>query len=267
MDIASLFSVRGRRAFVTGGSSGIGLMIAEGLLEAGAEVWICGRKAAPLREAEAMLARLGPCRAVEADLATAEGVAKAAGAIAAAQDSLDILINNAGAAWGAPIDAFPRAGFEKVLDTNLIGPFELSQKMLPLLRRAASAEHPARIINIASIDGMRPPARPSFSYSASKAGLIMLTRHMAKYLAGDHIAVNAIAPGVFESKMTRFMFNPADPAHEPAPISPLTGRTGSPEDIVGAVLYLASRAGAHVTGAVIPVAGGDATIDERSAGA
>jgi NAD(P)-dependent dehydrogenase (short-subunit alcohol dehydrogenase family) len=261
MDVGTLFDVRDRIALVTGGSRGIGAMIAEGLVRAGAKVWICARHASEVESTVSRLSQFGECRGFAADLSSAEGVDAAAAVLDGQLSKLDILVNNAGTAWVAPIDEFPRSGFDKIVNLNLTAPFDLARRLLPLLRSAATIEHPARIINIASIDGLRPPSRPSFSYSASKAGMIMLTRHMAKYLAMDRITVNAIAPGIFESKMTAFWFDKDHPAHEPLPPFPLGERVGRPEDIVGAVLYLASRAGSHVTGATLPVAGGEATID------
>jgi NAD(P)-dependent dehydrogenase (short-subunit alcohol dehydrogenase family) len=261
MDINSLFDVRGRTALVTGGSIGIGAMIAEGLVRAGARVWICGRKQAALDVMCDRLSTLGECHGIAADLATEAGLAAVTAAMGQYVSALDILVNNAGTSWAAPIDSFPRSGFEKVLNLNLTAPFALVQALLPLLRAAADRDYPARIINIASIDGMRPPALDSFPYSASKAGMLMLTRHLAKSLAPESITVNAIAPGVFESRMTAFWFDARHPEHQPRPSIPLGDRPGRPEDIVGAVLYLASRAGSHVTGITLPVSGGDALIN------
>jgi NAD(P)-dependent dehydrogenase (short-subunit alcohol dehydrogenase family) len=224
-------------------------------------VLICARHAAEVEGTVSRLSEFGECRGFAADLASTDGVAAAVAAFTERSSGLDILVNSAGTTWAASIDDFPRSGFEKVLSLNLVAPFELSRRLLPLLRSAATTDHPARIINIASIDGLRPPARPTFSYSASKAGMIMLTRHMAKSLAADRITVNAIAPGLFSSKMTAFIFEDDHPAHEPIPPFPLGDRPGRPEDMVGAVLYFASRAGSHVTGITLPVAGGEASID------
>jgi len=255
MDLDRLFDVRGRNALVTGGARGIGLMIAEGLVRAGAHVWICSRTAAEVEAAVERLSSLGQTRGVVADLALPEGVDAIDEALSEAP-RLDILVNNAGTSWAAPVETFAKEGFDKVLNLNLTAPFMLTQRLLPRMKAAATIEHPARIINIASIDGLAPPDRNTFSYSSSKAGLIMLTRHLASALAADRVTVNAIAPGIFESKMTAFWFNPNHPRHESLPAFPLGDRPGRPEDIAGAVIYLASRAGSHVTGAVIPVAGG-----------
>ena len=261
MDIDQLFDIRGKTALVTGGSGGIGYMIAEGHARAGANVWICSRKPADIAAAAARLSAFGKVTAIAADLATEAGVKAVADTLAAA-GPLHILVNNAGATWGAPIDAFPRAGFEKVLSLNLLAPFELTKALLSALRRAATVEDPARVINIASIDGLHHlPPWESYPYSASKAGLIQLTRHLGKFLAKEHISVNAIAPGFFPSKMTKSVFDFENEAEMAQAASPLGGRIGTTEDIAGAVIYLASRAGAWLSGVTIPVAGGHATID------
>ena len=261
MDIGSLFSVEGKVALVTGASHGLGAMIAEGLVRAGARVYVCARKEERLRAASDRLTPFGTCHPIAADLGTEEGIARLAQTLGDLEPQLDILVNNAGTSWGAPLDDFPAKGFSKILQLNVTAPFLLTQALLPMLRAAASVEQPARVINIASIDGMRPPHRETYSYSASKAGLIMLTRHLAKRLAPEHISVNAISPGLFETPMTGFIFDPEHPHHEAPPVLPLGERTGTPEDIVGAVIYMASRAGAHLTGINLPVSGGEATAE------
>lgn len=251
----SLFDVRGKVAVVTGGTRGIGLMIARGLLEAGASVAITSRKADAVDAAVAELSALGPVWGVPADLATEAGVATFAAAVAERHERVDLLVNNAGATWGAPIDDFPASGWEKILGTNVQGVFALTQALLPQLRAAASDADPARVITIGSVDGLRVPPMENYSYSASKAAVHMLTRHLAKRLASERITVNAIAPGPFESKMTAFMLN--DPAGREAVASTVPlGRIGTPEDVVGLTLFLASRAGSYVTGTVIPLDGG-----------
>ncbi|WP_242124119.1 SDR family oxidoreductase [Sphingobium sp. Sx8-8] len=260
MDIAGLFDIKGKRALVTGGSGGIGYMIAEGLVRAGAEVLICSRKAAAVDAAVSALSPIGAISGFAADLTTEEGIAAAAKAVGS-DNVLHILINNAGTSWGAPIDSFPRKGLEKVLDLNIAAPFLLTQALLPALRRAATPDDPARIVNIASIDGFRIPPWESYPYSASKAAIIHMGRHMGKFLAGDHISVNAIAPGLFPSKMTAGVFDFDDPEELERAASPLGHRIGTPEDIAGGVIYLCSRAGAWISGATIPIAGGVATID------
>ncbi|GIN02502.1 3-oxoacyl-ACP reductase [Planomonospora venezuelensis] len=239
---------------VTGGSRGIGRMIAAGFVEAGATVYISSRKAA---EVEKTAAELG-CVAVPADLSTAEGVAALVEAVSAREDRLDVLVNNAGATWGAPLEEYPEHAFDKLWGVNVKGVFYLTQRFLPLLRAAASAESPARVINIGSVDGIRVPALETYAYSTTKAAVHMLTRQLAHRLAAESITVNAIAPGPFESKMMAFALDDPGTRDAIAASVPL-GRIGSPEDMAGAAIYLASRAGAYLTGAVIPVDGGITT--------
>ncbi len=253
--MSDLFDVSGRTALVTGGSRGIGLMIARGLVGAGARVIVSSRKAADVEAAAAELSASGDCHAIPADISTKEGAQALAAAVAERFPSLDILVNNAGAAWGAPLEEFPASGWEKVLSTNVEGVFHLTVALLPQLRAAAGADHPARVINIGSINGLQPPAAENYSYSASKAAVHMLTRHLAKRLAAEHITVNAIAPGPFESKMMAFALeNPESRAAIESGV-PL-GRIGRPDDVAGITLFLASRAGAYLTGTVIPLDGG-----------
>ncbi|UUY05627.1 SDR family oxidoreductase [Svornostia abyssi] len=255
MSLPELFSVRGRTALVTGGSRGVGLMIARGLVQAGAEVIISSRKADACDAAVAELSQFGEASAIPADVSTADGAAALAGAVTERVPELHLLVNNAGATWGAPLGDFPDAAWDRVMDANVRGMFNLTQDLLGPLRAAASAERPARVINIGSVDGLRVPMTENYSYSASKAAVHMLTRHLAKRLAGEHITVNAIAPGPFESKMTAFMLDNEEGRAAVASTVPL-GRIGSEDDIVGTTLFLASRAGAYLTGAVIPVDGG-----------
>lgn len=243
-----LFSVEGKRALVTGGSRGVGLEIARGLVAAGVEVTISSRKA----DAVAAAAQELGCRGIVSDLSAPEGCRELAAQI---EGPLHLLVNNAGATWGAPLDEFPDSGWDKVMDTNVRGIFALTRDLLPRLREAASAEDPARVVNIGSIDGLRVPMTENYSYSAAKAAVHMLTRHLAKRLASEHITVNAIAPGPFPSKMTAFMLD--DPAgREAVEAAVPLGRVGSPQDIVGTTVFLCSRAGAYLTGAVIPLDGG-----------
>lgn len=250
-----LFDVAGRHVLVTGGTKGIGEMIVRGFHAAGAVVYVSSRTAA---DCEALVAELGQrAVAVPGDASTQAGCQALAAAVAAHTDHLDVLVNNAGATWGAPLEEYPDAGWDKVLALNLKGPFHLTVACLGLLRAAARPEAPARVINIGSVDGMHVPRWESYAYSASKAGIHQLTRHVAKRLAPEHITVNAIAPGVFPSRMTRFAFE--SEAEELVAATPL-GRTGEPEDAAGAAIYLASRAGAWVTGAVLPVDGGYVTL-------
>jgi NAD(P)-dependent dehydrogenase (short-subunit alcohol dehydrogenase family) len=253
--MSELFDVSGKTALVTGGSRGIGLMIARGLVQAGARVIVSSRKAPDVEAAAQELAKLGDCRAIPADVSSAEGAAALAAATREQFPKLDILVNNAGATWGAPLEEFPPGGWEKVAHTNVEGVFQLTVALLPALRAAATSENPARVINIGSIDGLRTPSVENYSYSASKAAVHMLTRHLARRLASEHITVNAIAPGPFESKMMAWALD--DPElrkgiEEEVPL----GRIGRPDDVAGLTLLLASRAGAYMTGTVIPLDGG-----------
>lgn len=257
MSAEDLFSIRGKVAVVTGGSRGIGLMIARGFVQAGAKVILSARKAEACNEAVAELSRIGECWAVPADLGTMEGVETLAQAVTSREKALHVLVNNAGATWGAPLEEFPDAGWDKIIAINLKGVFHLTTKLLPLLRRTATADDPARVINIGSIDGLRVPAFDNFSYSASKAGVHMLTRHLAAKLVTDHINVNAIAPGLFPSKMTKFVFEGLGEQGAAANIP--MGRPGRQDDIAGTSIFLSSRAGSYLTGAVIPVDGGVST--------
>jgi len=257
--MTGLFSVEGKVALVTGGSRGIGFHVARGLLEGGAKVYITARKADACQAAAAELGQSGDCTAVPGDLSSREGVARVVEQVAALEPELHILVNNAGASWGAPVDDFPEAGFDKVLDTNVKGVFYTTSLLLPQLRAAATADDPARVINIGSVDGISVPLMDNFAYSASKAGVHMLTRHLARRLVDEHINVNAIAPGLFRSKMTAFMFE--DPAVEQSVVDRIPmHREGTGDDIAGTVIYLSSRASNYVTGAVIPVSGGLATL-------
>ncbi len=250
-----LFDVRGKVAVVTGGSRGIGLMIAKGLLEAGAEVIISARKADALEAAQQGLAPFGTVTGFAADVSTEAGVVSLAAAVRERYDRVDLLVNNAGATWGAPVDDFPTAAWDKILATNVQGVFALTQALLPQLRASATAADPARVINIGSVDGLRAPMMENYSYSASKAAVHMLTKHLAKRLASEHITVNAIAPGPFESKMTSFLLS--DPQGRAAVESTVPlGRIGNADDIVGTTLFLAGRSGAYLTGAIIPLDGG-----------
>lgn len=254
----NLFSVEGKTVLVTGGSRGIGLMIAQGFVEAGAHVIIASRRAEVCAEVAARLSALGSAQAIPADLATVEGTHRLAQAVIDRGAPLDVLVNNAGATWGAPLEAYPESAFDKLWAVNVKAVFALTTALLPALRAAATADDPARVINIGSIDGIRVPWMEVYAYSATKAAVHMLTRSLAHQLAPEHITVNAIAPGPFESKMMAFALD--DPATR-ATIEhqvPL-GRIGRPDDMAGAAIFLASRAGAYLTGAVIPVDGGITT--------
>jgi NAD(P)-dependent dehydrogenase (short-subunit alcohol dehydrogenase family) len=253
--VSGLFDVSGKTALVTGGSRGIGLMIARGLIQAGARVIVSSRKTDALEAAARDLAEMGDCQAIAGDVSTPEGAAALADEVRTRFDALHILVNNAGATWGAPLQEFPASGWDRVMHTNVEGTFHLTVALLPALRASASEGDPARVINIGSIDGLRAPAMENYSYSASKAAVHMLTRHLAKRLASDHITVNAIAPGPFESKMTAFMLDSVD-AHEMVLRMVPLGRIGRPDDAAGLTIFLASRAGSYLTGNVIPLDGG-----------
>lgn len=251
-----LFAVAGKTVVVTGGSRGIGRMIAQGFVEAGAEVVISARKADACRQTAEELSVLGTCVAIPADLSTEEGCRALADAVTERTDSLHVLVNNAGATWGAPLAAFDDAAWDRVLSLNLKGVFHLTKFLLPLLQQAGTDEDPARVINIGSIDGIHVPLLETYSYSASKAAVHQLTRHLARHLA-PRITVNAIAPGPFQSKM---MAATLDAFGEQIVASAPLKRIGRPDDMAGAAIFLASRAGSYLTGAVIPVDGGIATV-------
>jgi len=250
--MTDLFSLQGRTALVTGGSRGIGRMIAAGFLQAGAKrVYISSRKAADCDATAKELSTQGECISIPANVATPEGIKALVDAISAREASLDILVNNAGAAWGEPFDTFPESGWDKVVDLNLKTPFFLTQALAGLLREGAKKQ-PAKVINIASIDGISVNPQETYSYAASKAGLIQLTRRMALRLAQDNIVVSAIAPGAFASEMNRVARDHADETAKRIP----AGRIGRDDDMAGAAIYLASRAGDYVMGSTLVVDGG-----------
>jgi NAD(P)-dependent dehydrogenase (short-subunit alcohol dehydrogenase family) len=250
-----LFDVSGKTALVTGGSRGIGLMIARGLVRGGARVIVSSRKGGELEASAKQLAELGDCEAIQGDVSTPEGAAALAQQTQERFPQLNILVNNAGVTWGAPLEEFPASGWDRTAHTNVEGVFHLTVALLPALRAAADAEDPARVINIGSIDGLRTPELENYSYSASKAGVHMLTRHLAKRLAPEHITVNAIAPGPFQSKMTAFMLDDAERRELVEQKVPLA-RIGRPDDAAGLSIFLCSRAGSYLTGTVIPLDGG-----------
>lgn len=251
----ALFDVSGKVAVVTGGSSGIGAMMARGLVENGAKVYITARKVERLMEMAEELSQFGDCTAIPADLSNVGAIEELVAAITAKEDHIDILINNAGANWAAPIEDFPEAGWDKVMDINIKSIFFATQKFLPLLKASGNAEDPARVINIASINGIRNSGMPTYAYSASKSGVIHLTEHLATDLASYHINVNAIAPGFFPSNMTKQIVD-NDGMTKMAISQIPRGRMGSPEDIAGTALYLCSRASAWVIGQTIVLDGG-----------
>ncbi|HVL91582.1 MAG TPA: SDR family oxidoreductase [Actinomycetota bacterium] len=256
--MAELFGIEGKVALVTGGSRGIGLMIARGFVEAGAKVYISSRKADALEQAAAELSGTGECVAIPADLSTEDGCNELAAAVAGREPAVHILVNNAGATWGAPIAEYPASAWDRVIDTNVKGPFFLTRALLPQLRTAATADDPARVIMIGSIDGIRISEFEHYAYPASKAAIHMLARDLAHKLVRDNITVNAVAPGLFPSKMTNFLFS-SDHAGEVIAQTVPMGRPGRPEDMAGIAIFLSSRAGSYLTGAVIPVDGGVST--------
>lgn len=251
-----LFSIEGKVALVTGGSRGIGLMIARGYVEAGARVYVASRKAEVCQGVAAELSKRGTCHALPADLSSEAAAVQLAAALGEREPALHILVNNAGANWAAPIEEYPDAAWDKVLALNVKALFHLTRALLPRLEAAASAADPARVINVGSIDGLRVTEFETYAYSASKAAVHHLTRVLARKLADKHITVNAVAPGPFESQMMAWALDNFRAEIEAS--CPL-GRIGTPEDMAGVAIYLASRAGAYVTGAVIPVDGGIAT--------
>jgi NAD(P)-dependent dehydrogenase (short-subunit alcohol dehydrogenase family) len=248
----NLFSLKGRVALITGGSRGIGKMIAEGFLRGGAKVYISARKAAQCEETARELSALGSCTALVLNASGADGAKEAARAYLAHEKKIDILVNNAGAAWGADFDEFPESGWDKVMDLNLKTPFFLTQALHGALKAAATPERPAKVINIASIDGIAVNPQETYSYHASKAGLMHLTKRMAMRLIRDNIVVSAIAPGAFASDMNRDARDHGDALAKRIP----SQRIGTPEDMAGAAIFLASRAGDYVVGSTIIVDGG-----------
>lgn len=257
----NLFDLTGKRALVTGGTRGIGLMMARGLLQAGARVVLSSRKADACERSRDELSEFGDVSAVPADLSRRDECDRLAEAVGG--EGLHILVNNAGATWGEPLDTFPDAAWDKVLDLNLKSPFWLIRALLPALRATGTADDPARVINVGSIDGIHVPTLPVYSYASAKAGLHQLTRMLARELGPQHVTVNAVAPGPFPSKMMAATLDAFGDAIAGA--APLR-RIGRDDDMAGIAVFLASRAGAYLTGAVIPVDGGIATTATGTSG-
>ncbi len=248
----NLFSLEGRTALITGGSRGIGEMIAEGYVKAGVKTYITSRKAADCFATAERLAEFGTCIALPGDASGADGAKGLAAEFLKHESKLDILVNNAGAAWEAPFEEFPEAGWDKVMDLNVKTPFFLTQALFETLKSSGSADRPSKVINIGSIDGLSINMIQAYSYSASKAGIIHLTKRMALELAKHNIIVSAIAPGAFPSKMNRVAADHADLVAQHVP----SGRVGVPEDMAGAAIFLASKAGDYVCGSTLAVDGG-----------
>ncbi len=253
MDVQNLFSIKGKVALITGGSRGIGLMIARGYVEAGAKVYISSRSADICDQVANELSEMGTCISIPADISTEEGIKALTQEISSKEEALHILVNNAGANWADKLDEYPDAGFNKVMSLNVKSMFVLTRELIPLLEKAQQQGDPARVINIGSIDGILIPKIDNFAYSASKAAVHHMTKTLASQLGRRNITVNAIAPGPFESKMTKWMLdNLKDIIISTCPL----GRIGTPEDMAGITIYLASRAGAYINGTIIPVDGG-----------
>ncbi|WP_116200582.1 SDR family oxidoreductase [Amycolatopsis circi] len=253
---SDLFDLSGKHALVTGGTRGIGMMIARGLLQAGARVIVCSRKADACAEAQRLLSEFGDVQAFPADLSRHDECQRLADLVTARSERLDILVNNAGAMWREPLETFPAEAWDAVLDLNLKSPFWLVQALLPALRRAGAADDPARIINIGSIAAVHVAEAPNYSYASSKAALHQLTRVLARELGPQHITVNAVAPGVFPSQM---MADTIDAIGDTIAAKAPLRRLGRDDDMAGVAVFLASRAGSYLTGAIVPVDGGTAT--------
>lgn len=256
--LSSLYGLDGKVALVTGGATGIGRMVAEALVCAGAKVFIASRKGADCARVADELNALGASGSAEgfgADVSTEEGINALSAEIAKRTDKLHILFNNSGVSWGAPMKEFPHAAWEKVMNINVAAAFTLTRNLFPLLKASATDEDPARIVNIGSIMGMMPFADGAYSYSASKAAVLHLTQILAQEFASKRITVNAFAPGPFQSRMTAFATDGEEKAAKVGAGVPL-GRIGLPTDIAGATLYLCGKAGAYVTGTTIPIDGG-----------
>lgn len=249
------FSLAGRTALVTGGSRGIGRMIAQGLLEAGARVFICGRDGAACETAATELSQYGECIGLAADLSGEEGARALAAELSQRIEQLDILVNNAGTSWGAPLESYPVKGWEKVMQLNVTAVFSCIQQLLPLLRNAGNAHNPARIINIGSVAGISSMSEEAYAYGPSKAALHQLSRNLARVLVNEHINVNVIAPGRFPSKMTRFISNDEAALAADVALIPMK-RWGREEEMSALAISLCSTAGAYMTGNIIPIDGG-----------
>ena len=251
----SVFGVRGKIALVTGGTRGIGLLISEGLVKAGAKVYVASRKEDACRETETTLSEFGDCIAIPADLSTIEGCEKLAVELEGREVELNILVNNAGVTWSEDLGQFHEKAWDKVVDVDMKAPFFLTQALLPLLRIGASAENRGSIVNVTSVNGLRPTTLHNYSYVAAKAGLGHLSRQLARDLRDDYINVNVMAPGFFKSKMTAVLFDTEEKEKEIMERAAMN-RAGNLEDAAGLVIYFSSKAGAFVTGETIACDGG-----------
>lgn len=256
----TLFSMKDKICVITGGSRGLGLYMAQGFLEAGAaKVYITARKAAPCIQAAEDLSQYGECIALPGDVCSMDDIKKLVADLAQKESQIDVLVNNAGAGWGAPLEEFPEKGWDKVMDLNVKAPFFLTQALLPMLKKNKSQDHTASVINIGSVAGIVADSISNYSYGPSKAAIHQLTRNLAKDLANSHIRVNAIAPGRFYSKMTEYVSTDKAAFEAECAAIPLH-RWGTDEDIAGVAIMLASKAGAFITGQIIPVDGGTTLI-------
>ncbi|ARN75271.1 SDR family oxidoreductase [Oceanicoccus sagamiensis] len=256
LSLQNLFSLTGKVALVTGGSKGIGRMIAQGLLQAGAKVYISARKADECQQVAEELSAFGDCVAIASDVTLPESRQQLIEQLSARESQLNILVNNAGSAWGASYEEYPEAAFDKLMAINVKSVFALSRDLTPLMEQGASKDDPARIVNIGSVDGLHIATAHNtgmYAYSASKAAVHHLTRHLAVELGKRQITVNAVAPGFFPSKMTGYLF---DTMQEKLEANSLLGRVGRDEEMAGIAIYLCSKAGAYTHGTVIPVDGG-----------
>ena len=257
MDVTNLFSINGKVALVTGGSSGIGSMATEALVRAGCKVYIASRRLESCEAVAEELNAIGPGEviALQADLMTPEGTIKLAETLVEREEKLHVLVNNSGMTWGAPFEEFPREKWDDVFKLNVTAVADLTRLLLPLLRKTGTAEDPARVVNLGSVVGTRPKSNTAYSYGASKAAVHHLTRMLANELGGDHVTVNAIAPGPFPSRMMAHVTGDERRRKAMEAGVPLH-RVGTPEDIAGVLLMLTSRAGSYITGGIIPLDGG-----------
>jgi len=253
-----LFDVSGKVALITGGTRGIGLMIAEGLVKAGANVYVVSRKPDACEETAALLSKHGRCKAIPADVSSIAGCQQLAEEMGGREQQLNILVNNAGVTWSEDIDLFHEKAWDKVMDLDVKSPFFLLQQLLPMIRRGATAEARASVINVTSINAFRPSILRNYSYVAAKAGLGQLSVQLARDLLDDNINVNVIAPGLFKSKMTAPLFADEKAAQKLLEGQPMK-RSGTMEDIAGLVIYLSSRAGQYITGGTVICDGGQIT--------